>query len=84
MLRMRDLYFAILSLVDEESAHEEMIVKPSPEGGDGGKLQAIAKHPRPAEKQDKMVSEVRSGLGHGEHCRLCVRLWPSLRVRQSH
>lgn len=45
--------------------------KPRPEGGDGMKLQSVAKRSQPSRKQGKMVSEVRQGTGHGEHSRLC-------------
>lgn len=44
--------------------------KPSPEVGDGMKLQSMAKSPQPSGKQNKMVSEVEQGTGHGEHSRL--------------
>lgn len=44
--------------------------KLSPEVGDGMKPQSMAKSPQPAGKQNKMVSAVEQGTGHGECSRL--------------
>lgn len=40
MLPMRDLYIAILNMVDEESVHEEVLFNPSPEVHDDVRLQS--------------------------------------------